>query len=90
MPYMPYMPVHGRGSRSLLPFLTHRIVSRLLPQAMPQQGSDEGANSSDHHMTGRHVLSVAGMRFSVSVEWTLRSTFTVKPSRSVNFPGWYQ
>ena len=83
------MAFPGRGSRSLLPLLTHRIVCRLLQQAMPQQGPDEESNFSDHHMTGRHVLSVAGMRFSVSVEWTLRATFTVKPSRSVNFPEWY-
>ena len=56
---------------------------------MPQQEPDEESNSSDHHMTERQVLSVAGMRFSVSVEWTLSATFTVKPSRSVNFPEWY-
>ena len=86
---MPYMAVHGRGRRSLLPLLTHRIVCRLLPQAMPQQGPDEESHFSDHHMTGRQVLSVVGMRFSVLVEWFLLSTFTVKLSRTVNFSGWY-
>ncbi len=53
------------------------------------RGADEGFNSTDHHMTGRHVLSVAGMRFSVSVESTLRSTFSGQPNRSVSFTDWY-
>lgn len=78
---MPYVAVHVRCSLS--------CVCRLLPQAMPQHRPDEGSNSSDPHMIERQVLSVAGMRFSVSVEWPLRSTFTVRPSRSVNFPEWY-